>query len=262
MKKNDLIVENLSDRELHDELSHYGYEFVDTSADAQRIEKAPVMVLSTKGANTPLIRLFTFEFRWENPKLVDAPAMMREAHISAPESLWVDLNFNLYKNLFEVTPSAIKMTPKGVPVPAYRARTLLNRNVPIVLQKSGETIESLEAFNALEDYRQKQFDIGIIGPVMVERIRRFLAANDLMINAEDIHGREFNSHLRHTLTEEQIDWVVEEVNSFIDRSRDIVGPTSDIPKGESNQDFSLQPNSQNTNVNIDRDDTRIDRVDV
>jgi hypothetical protein len=254
VKKNDMIVESLSDMELHDQLSHYGYEFVDTSADAQRIEKAPVMVLSTKGANTPLLRLFTFEFRWENPRFVDAPAMMRHAHIPDPESLWVDMNFNLYKNLFEVSPSAVKVTPRGVPVPAYRARTLLNRGLPIVLQKSDESIETLEAFNALEDYRQKQFDIGIIGPLMAERIRRFLAQNDITITAEDLRGRESNPHLRHTLTNEQTNWIVDQINDFLNGARDLVGPTDVVPKGESNEDFPPQVDAENVNVMVSRDD--------
>lgn len=242
----------LSDMDLHDQLAHYGYEFVDTSADAQRLEKAPLMILSTKGANTPLIRIFSFEFRWENPKSIDAPAEMRKNHIDQPESLWVDLNFNIRKNMFEVTPSAVKVTPRGIPVPAYRARALFKRSIPIVLQVSDEVIETQEAYDSLENYRQKQFDIGIIGPLMVERVRRFLHDFEFHVKVDDLRGRESNDHLRHTLTDEQKDFVIDRINSFI-AGVTAIKEQDEAPIGETNEDFPPRVDPKTTDVLVDRD---------
>lgn len=238
MKTLDVQVELLSDKDLHNQLADYGFEFVDTSADAQRLEKAPLMVLSTKGANTPLVRVFSFEFRWENPRLIDAPSEMRKHHNTELESVWVDLNYNLYKNIFEVTPSAVKMTKKGIPVPAYRAVTLFNRGLPIVLRVSNETISSQEEYDSLEDYHQKQFDVGIIGPLMVERVRRFLQQFDFTVNVEDLKDRSFNDNLRHRLTDQQKIFIVAQINAFIDHGRDLSEPDVGIPTGETNEDIS------------------------
>jgi hypothetical protein len=239
MRTPDVRVEDLSDKKLHDGLADYGFEFVDTSADAQRLEKAPLVVLSTKGANTPLIRIFSFEFRWENPRLVDAPAEMRKNHNANLESIWVDLNYNLYKNIFEVTPSMIKMTPKGVAVPAYRARTLFNRGMAVVLNTTNEIIANQQEYDALEMYHQKTFDIGFIGPYMVERVRRFLQQYEFEVLEGDFIDRTSNDHLRHALTEEQRRFVIVQVNAFIEHNRDLLEANVGIPKGETNEDINL-----------------------
>ena len=253
MDRKRIRVEDLDDHQLLSKLTDFGFTFVDAGATAQRIEKAPMMVLSTAGGNTPLIRIFTYQFTWENPRVVDPAAAMRHQHMIDKESVWVDLNFNLYLNKFEVSQAVVKMTPNGVPVPGYRGRTLLNRSIPIVLQKSDESIETLEAYNALPDYKQKEFDIEIVGPLMVERIRRYLQDHHMVVYAEDLRDRSSNPHLRHALTDEQRDWIAGQINLFITGGRDILESEEFVPKGETNEDFPAQVNPSTTNVMIDKD---------
>lgn len=253
MKRQGIRVEDLDDHSLLKKLYDFGFTFVDGGATAQRLMKAPIMVLSTAGANTPLVRIFTYQFTWEDPRSVDPVATMRHAHLTDKESIWVDLNLNLYLNKFEVSQSVVKMTPNGVPVPGYRGRTLLNRSIPIILQKSNESVETLEAFNALPDYKQKNFDIEIVGPLMVERIRRFLNDHQFEVSPEDLRDRSSNPHLRHTLTAEQREWIADRINTFIAGVSDILESTDVVPKGETNEDFPPQVDVARTNVMIDPD---------
>lgn len=205
----------LSDKELVNELADYGFTFVDASSQYQRMERAPIMILSTPGGNTPLVKIFTFEFRYENPKDIDAPAAMRHAGATGKESLWVDFSYNYNARVFEVNQSIVRISPKGIPIPAYRAMTLLNRKQPLNLLTTGEVYNTVEEYEALPLYKQKEFDIEFVGPLMVERIRRFLAYHNYHMIEDHFKDHKQIAILKHELSDRDKVQIIKDVENFI-----------------------------------------------